>query len=650
MGKGYWMWYPGDYEIYHVRELNLRRQEFGVDYPTFWHLSSPYVSIIFERSVVCDKTTTMTVALNGKGYINVDNTKYTPDVPINLDAGVHKVSVTVFNTKGLPAAFVECDACPSGEGWMCGCRDGRLYDAGFDTAYDSKEKSPDVFPFEYKRLDPVKKEMLRDGELFDFGGETFGYLNVENKCDCEVLIVYGESREEALDPQNALLFEKISGKGLHRLRQRAFRWIYAIGGEVELTCDYEYLPLEQKGRFECDDELFNRIYETSVKTFWLNCREAFLDGIKRDRWVWSGDAYQSCRINSYLFADKKIEQRTAIGLVGKEPVVSHINTIVDYSLLWVIGLWEHYMTYGDIGFLSRSEHMLTKLMEFCLQRLDENGFIVGRDADWTFIDWADIDKTGAVCAEQMLLAAACDATARVYDLLGLDGGGYSKRSAELKQLINDKYWDKEKGAFIDSFSSGKRNVTRHANIFAVMYGIADGEQTKSILNNVLKNDEVPMITTPYFKGYELDVLAMLGEFGTVEDIIRSYWGGMISLGADTIWEEYDPTMTGTEHYGMYGMAYGKSLCHAWGAGSVYIFGRYYLGVRATAAGYGSFVVEPHLGGLGKIKGRVPVGDGFVDVELDKDRLYVLTDKAGGKVVFDGKEYDLVSGVGLEVRH
>ena len=85
-----------------------------------------------------------------------------------------------------------------------------------------------------------------------------------------------------------------------------------------------------------------------------------MDGIKRDRWVWAGDTYQSARINRYLFADKEIEQRTLRGLIGKEPIEQHINTILDYSLLWIISLNEHYMTYADRVFLEKIFPMAQK--------------------------------------------------------------------------------------------------------------------------------------------------------------------------------------------------------------------------------------------------------------------------------------------------
>ena len=115
---------------------------------------------------------------------------------------------------------------------------------------------------------------------------------------------------------------------------------------------------------------------------------------------------------------------------------------------------------------------------------------------------------------------------------------------------------------------------------------------------------------------------------------------MIKLGAKTIWEEYDPEMAGIEHYAMYGGKYEKSLCHAWGAGPIYLFGRYYLGVSATSAGYETFMVKPNLGKRQEIRGTVPVGDGTVTVELNNERLFILATKAGGTLLWKDKQYIL----------
>jgi len=108
--------------------------------------------------------------------------------------------------------------------------------------------------------------------------------------------------------------------------------------------------LENKGDFRCDDERLNRIYEVALHTLHLNSREFFLDGIKRDRWVWSGDATQSYLLNFYSFNDNAICQRTMRFLRGKDPLKTHMNTIQDYTLYWFISLYDYYLYTNDTEF------------------------------------------------------------------------------------------------------------------------------------------------------------------------------------------------------------------------------------------------------------------------------------------------------------
>lgn len=638
------MWNYGDYEIFHVMNVHLRREERGYHRPPFWKIATPSPSVKFINRFYCESGY-LKCHINGDGYVSVDNKGYRADTLIELTRGKHNVEVHVSNYGGLPAVFVESDVCPGAETWKSNGYVGKFSPVGYNIHFTRVDQNPEKFPFKYERILPTSKEKTDSGVIYDFGTELFGFLNITgvNKKD-EIGVFYGESREEALDTANSYLIDSVCGEREYRLRQRAFRYVFLKNApeSSEVSADYEYLPLEEKGRFECDNALINNIRSAAAYTFRLNCREAFFDGIKRDRWVWSGDAYQSARINRYLFADKEIEQRTLIGLIGKSPVDQHINTIMDYSLLWIISLYEHYMTYGDKDFLKRIYPMAEELICFCETRLNEYGFIEGSSDDWTFIDWADMEKNGAVCAEQMLLIQAYSVMDSVLKELEIDDrNDYAKRSEDLKRKVKEYYWNEEKGAFVDSYKSGNDNVTRHANIFAVMYGIASEKETRSILENVLKNDNITKISTPYFKGYELDVLAMLGDLGSVEAELTSYWGGMIRLGAKTIWEEYHPNMRGTAHYAMYGGKYEKSLCHAWGAGPIYLFGRYYLGVYATSAGYATFNVEPKLGNLKKINGTVPINGDTVTVSLDERRLSVTATKSGGTLIWNDKRYDLI---------
>lgn len=646
--KSYWLWHYGEYEIYHFTKLHLLREERGYHRPAFWQLPVPYVTAEFRKEftgsgyLICQ--------INGQGHVALDGQRYCKNTRVEIPEGHHVVEVHASNMGGLPAIFVESDICPSDGSWVsvpfaytAGTQDHRP--VGWNSHFNRPDQNPEVFPFSYERREPVSVQKTDKGLLYDFGRECFGFLNIAGSKE-KMGVYYGESEAEALDIDYCYITDEVEDEDSYRLKQRAFRYIHLVPAVEGLTVsmDHEYLPLEQLGNFNCDDELFNRLFEASVETFHLNCREGFFDGIKRDRWVWGADCLLAARVNRYLFADKDIEQRSLIGLVGKEPITQHINTILDYSMIWHIFLYEHYMTYGDKAFVERIFPMAEKLMEFCETRINTDGFMEGAITDWTFIDWAEMEKEGAVCAEQMLLIQAYKAMAELANILGKDGSAYETKAETLKKRVNQFFWKEELGAYIDSYVTGSDHVTRHANIFAVLYDIADEHQTAAILEQVIRNENIAKITTPYFRCYELDALAKLGEFGQVEEVLRSYWGGMMALGAQTLWEEYIPSMTGNEHYAMYGGKYEKSLCHAWSSGPVYLFGRYYLGVEATSAGYETFSVKPNLGGLKEISGTVPVNGGTVTVKLNAKELSVLATKPGGTLHWQGKCYELQAHV------
>lgn len=652
--KSYWIWHYGDFEAYHFSKVCLRREEYGIQYAPMWKLDSPDTYIEFFKEFETETGGSFTIhTTGGLSCLWIGGTRYKTGERIQIAPGKYNLKVQVAKPDGLPAIYVESDILASDGTWRSALFSRPQTPVGYDTDYDCAEKNPETFLFSYDHIEPVSIESVADGTLYDFGKETFALLNINGaSAEGSLDVFYGESREEALDTDFSILKESVSGKSDYQLTQRAFRYVYIKGAEKDLSvsAEYEYLHLDYKGEFKCDNELFNKIYDVCAYTLHLNCREMFFDGIKRDRWIWGGDAFQSARFNSYLFADEKIEQRTALGLAGKAPFIQHINRIIDYTMLWIIGLYEHYMTYGNADFIKRILPRAKGLMDLCEEGTNELGFITSKPYEWTFIDWSGIDKTGAVSAEQILLVAAYRTMKKLYDIAEeAPDCDYEEKASSLLQRVNKYFWNEEKGAYIDSYQSGANNVTRHANIFALMFDIATEEQKASIVTNVLKNDNITKITTPYFEGYELDVMAKIGDFDFIEEKLDSYWGGMIRLGATTIWEEFNPNLEGAAHYAMYGARYTKSLCHAWGAGPIYLFGKYYLGVTPTEAGYKSFRVEPNLGGLKEINGKVPAGDGIVSVSLNSDELRVHSTIPGGTVVWKDKEYNLNANEELVIK-
>lgn len=636
--KAKWIWYYGDFEMYHSLKLHTRREGLDYMFPPFWRLDDCNHNVCFEKIIELDKNETVKIYARGAGHAFVDGKRTPLEKEINLSKGTHKIDVHIADRNGLPCIFVEGNTIVSDESWLVNNYGKEWINAGANESYTEKTDNPQEFKFSYEEIKPVSKKLVNGGVLYDFGKETFAKLCFD-KLEENIDIFYGESETEALDTVNAYL--RVYATNLKEQPCRAFRYLFIKGNEnkYNFKAYYEYLPLEYKGSFKCDNEMINKIWDTSAYTLHLNSREFFLDGIKRDRWVWSGDAYQSYLVSRYVFFDEDIIKRTILALRGKDPVEKHINTILDYSFYWIMSIYDYYEMTADKEFIQRIYPKMKSLMDFCLSRLDKNGFASKVDDDWIFIDWADMDKTGAVCAEQMLLLRSLETMALCGKILGIDGD-YDRQAVILKEKINKYFWNEEKGAYIDSFESGKNQVTRHANIFAMMFGIADEKQKESIIKNVLLNDSIPQIKTPYFKFYELEALCEIGEFEEVLERMCEYWGSMLDLGATSFWEEYNPEKSLEEQYPMYGDKFGKSFCHAWGASPIYIIGKFYLGVQPTSAGYETFEVKPFLDMFAEVNATVPVKGGKVSIKKKNGILEVTSSRNGGVLIYKSKQYTL----------
>lgn len=640
-----WIWYFGDFELYHSCRLHMRRDEYDYQFPPFWRLDDAHKNVIFRKMFTLDAPDSLRVYAHGRGKLEIDGHRYPFDGrKIELEAGKHIIEAKVMSEE-VPLLFVQ-GAVESDDTWEVTCCDGKWVKAGTNRCFCEPYKCPVKFPFVYNALHPVSVEAADGGLLHDFGQESFGPVTLEDT-DAETLVRYGESREEAMSNE-AVLRQRVPAGGERQLPARAFRYIW-VSREVALTAEMEMVPLAKRGDFCCSDERLNRIWEVAQHTFHLCSREFFLDGIKRDRWVWSGDAYQSYLINRYCFHDQEIMRRTILALRGRDPVPSHINTILDYSFYWIMSLEEYHLMIDDAEFVRRVWPLAISLMDYCLERRDENGFAINKGNGWIFIDWAEMDKEYAICAEQQLLLRALEAMAHLAEIVGDDGERYQAEADALRRNIDIFFWDEEKGAYIDSYASGKRNVTRHANIFALLFGCVEDKRER-ILKNVLLNDAVPAIRTPYFKFYELDALCEAGEMEEVLRRIREYWGSMVDGGATSIWEEYILGEPMERQLGMYGDRFGKSLCHAWGASPIYLLGRWLIGVKPTSPGYQTFEVRPQIVDLDWFEGIAPVGPdlGEVRIRVQGGICSACATVEGGVLYWQGKEYKLEKQVPVQV--
>lgn len=654
--KPTWIWCPGDFELYLGQTVHSGRYQRNMSIMPIWRVDPPHPNVMFQKHFILTKP--QKVFVTGDGLVEVEienrgNFYYDFDAGISLSAGEHTLFITVFNSQTFPSLYVESEELVSDDSWDAYCFDYVFRKASCWNFID-RSCPPSAFHLETKTMEPISAENVGEGMLYDFGKESFGairFLDVTGSTD--IIVTYGESREEALDTENAEIFQRIHLTEENPLIGHSFalRYVYISSKQKPnfsgIVLENEYLPLTNQGGFCCSDPELEEIYKVSLHTLHLNSREFLLDGIKRDRWVWSGDATQSYLLQFYSFNDYDICKRTMRLLRGNDPVKIHLNTIQDYTCYWFISLYDYYLYSGDKAFMEEIYDKAVSLMDFCFVSVDENGFFHSRLYDWVFVDWADMSKEGLLSFMQIIFARSLEAMAKIADLVGDKERAASYQACFEKTLANcfKFFWSEEKGCFTHGPASEKQTcITKYANMFALFFGYLDDIKKAQAINNAILHPDVQKITTPYMRFYELMALCEAGQIETVTRFLKEYWGGMLKEGATSFWEEYIPELHGVEKYEMYERKYGKSLCHAWSAGPILLFGKYYLGVKPVDPGYKRFVAAPSLGGLTQIEGKVPTPDGWIEVYMDEKMTRVANRCTGmGTIKAFGKETTVAPG-------
>ncbi|MBU7449536.1 MULTISPECIES: alpha-rhamnosidase [Lactiplantibacillus] len=635
-----WLWYPGDFEIHQGMLQNFKREERGMGWPAYWYIDDCHRNVSFKRHYELAQATQFIVYAQGTGYVDVNGTKHPLGKQIQCSAGATDIQVFVGNVQELPAIYIDGQVIKSDEGWLASNFITTL-PAGHDTLFTRKDQNPNVIVYQTKTVSPVAQRAVDGGVLYDFGRAVNGTVTVQTSSP--ITLCYGESETEARDVEMCY-YKQENVTATTAVRKRAFRYVFVPDcqlGTVDLTAVHEYLPKDNPSQFTSDNKLINQIWQVATETLNLCSDLFFIDGIKRDRWIWAGDAYQANFINQYSFFNEDIDKRTLLALRGQDDIKQHMNTIVDYSMLWVIGVLNHYQMTGDREFLEIVYPKLESMVQYFINQTNDKGFIYGRDQDWIFVDWSEMDKQGTVAAEQVLLLEVYQTIMTCGSVLNKPVDRYQLKYDQLWKNLMTYFWDDEKGAFIDSYESGKRHVTRHANIFAILFDVVDADKQRSILKNVLLNDQITQITTPYFKFFEQDALCKLGEQHRVYQVLLDYWGGMLDRGAVTFWEEFDPIQHGKEMYAMYGDPYGKSLCHAWGASPIYLLGRHFVGLRPTSPGYQTFEIKPELAEFKQLQTVLPVKNGTVTVAKNANQLSVTATRDGGTLIVNDQKLELL---------
>lgn len=649
MRQGKWICYPGDYEIMLAEKVQARRFQRGVQIMPFWRVDSPWHNVQFILEFDAPEDTVIRIRHEGEVSLfmegpNVYYENFTGTV--SLKKGSHKIHCWVYHPDGLPCI------CVDGEYF---CSDANVL-ASYDQYHllpaseiDCGEQTPNTWKLPKR---PISAAVFpcEGGKVYDYGKIFMGYIRLRGCGRTPFRCYFGETLSEAMSDNDCeqITFFTPDGGLYDDGKSRAFRYLRIVtDSPYELSAEEEYNPKKVLFSFGTNDALLDKIVKTAAYTFSVCDREFYLDGAKRDRWLWEGDAYQAFRLDYYRSSDFAAIKRSIVALFGKPPVTAYINHIMDYTLYAILSVWEYYEHSGDLQFLRRIYPVYKEHMDYVCSRVNGDGFLYGLPGDWVFVDWnSRLDTSGELSFEQILFYLALSAFAKVSEAIGEESAEYRERAGKLKAKTDEVFWDDARGVYRHSRKEGTvgEEVSAYANMFAVLYGIVDAEKREKIKHALLFDKSIPPITTPYMQSYKLSCLFELGEYERAVKEIIEYWGGMVNAGAKTFWEYFETGDTDEPPRPMYNRPFGMSRCHIWGSSVLYRVPRYFYGIRTDIDFGESFEVRPVLSLIRDCSVTVALKRGYLSVQADGDgNIKVYSSDLDGCLIAGTNRYAIRAG-------
>lgn len=475
--------------------------------------------------------------------------------------------------------------------------------------------------------------------LLDFGVEFHGYVKLYIEYlqtqRAQIRVRFGESAQEAMaelgGEKNAtndhinrdqvldvgfLSMPEIGPSGFRFVRIDLLTPNASISFKA-VTGIFVYRELEYKGSFNSNDALLNEIWNTAAYTVHLNMQEYVWDGIKRDRLVWIGDIHPEVSTIQAVFGFDESVKKSLDLARDESPLPRMMCGLTTYSLWWVMVHYIWYMQNGDLAYLKEQQAYLKDLMQLFAAYVDDSG---SEQLDGNrFFDWPSEGDTVAIHAGlQGILCMGLDAGAKMCRILG------EEAVAALCE---------EKVAKLRSIPVPDTNGNKRAAAMLLLSGIAQGADADALVKMIKETGAQGMST--FLGYYVLNALSEQNETTAALEIIRTFWGAMLSRGATTFWEDFSMDWledTGRidelvkpgekDIHGDYGAycykGFRHSLCHGWASGPAAYLSRYVLGIEILEPGCKKVRICPDLGDLEFAEGTYPTPYGVIRVRHEKD--------------------------------
>jgi hypothetical protein len=382
-------------------------------------------------------------------------------------------------------------------------------------------------------------------------------------------------------------------------------------------------PFEENASFESSDPSLKSVWDVGWRTA-RNCAgETYYDCPYYEQLQYVGDTRIQCLVSLHVSGDDRL-MRNAISLFDNSRMPEGLTmsrypsmipqVIPPFSLFWTVMVHDYWMYRDDTAFIRSFLTGVEAVLDWYENRLDSTGML-GPMPYWHFVDWPDewnwdnvkniggVPEGGEVGRSSILSLQYVFALEKASELFAAFSRAersdrYRALALSIRDAVRSRCWDASRGLLRDL--PEKPVFSQHANTLAVLTDLVPPADQKRFIQDVV-NDKTLIQCTLYFRYYMLQAVKKAGLGDRYIEMLKP-WRDMLALGLTTFAERPEPT---------------RSDCHAWSSSPNMELLATVCGIEPASPGFKTVRIEPFLGPLAWVKGRMPHANGIIRVSFKR---------------------------------
>ncbi len=412
-------------------------------------------------------------------------------------------------------------------------------------------------------------------------------------------------------------------------------------------------PFKENAAFSSSDPSLKNIWDVGWRSARLCANETYFDCPYYEQLQYVGDTRIQALISLYVSGDDRLmknaiaafdDSRVPEGLTQSRYPCSSMQIIPPYSLFWIAMIHDYWMHRDDPEFVRSYLDGIDSVLDWHQKYVGENGML-GPTPWWNFVDWswkwdskiniggvpagADSGRSSILTLQYVY---ALNYAAQLNEYFGRKyfADRYRNQADSLKKAVYELCWDQKRGLLADT--PNKTIFSQHANILAVLVDLVPPKEQKKLMEKVISEKNLIQCTF-YYRFYLVRALDKVGFSDRYIEMLQP-WQDMLEIGLTTFAENPEPT---------------RSDCHAWSASPNYDLLATVCGIRPDQPGFRTVLIEPHLGPLTWVEGKMPHPLGEIKLRLQRTGKtgikgsITLPQGLTGRFLWNGKSIYLKSG-------